>query len=268
MEIPATTAVRIELEGTVGRIVLARPEKLNALSRAVLEELASAAEFFDRSDATVVVIAGEGRAFSAGFDLSDPTWSELGPPEESGVVGRAMAEAIGGMEAVTIASIHGHCVGGGVVLASACDLRIGAGSALFRIPEVDLGVPLLWTGVPRLVRELGPALTKELVLTGRAFDAEEARAIRFLNRLVDDDELSAATDRLAHELAAKPRLVLRMTKQQVEEAAPSIPEGDGGPRADVEVFATAFRDPECRRVAAATMGLDGDSANAFDGSDT
>ena len=254
MDIPTTTAVRIELTGTVGRIVLARPEKLNALSRAVLEELATAAEFFDRSDAKVVVVAGEGRAFSAGFDLNDPSWSELGPPEESGVVGRAMVEAIGGMRALTIASIRGHCIGGGVVLASACDLRIGARGALFRIPEVDLGVPLLWTGVPRLVRELGPALTKELVLTGRAFDAEEARSIRFLNQLVDDDELPAATDRLAQELAGKPRLVLQMTKEQVEEASPSVPDTDGGARADVEVFATAFRDPECRQVAAATIG--------------
>ena len=68
-----------------------------------------------------------------------------------------MAEAIGGMRALTIASIQGHCVGGAVVLASACDLRIVAESATFRIPEVDLGIPLFWTGVPRLARELGPA---------------------------------------------------------------------------------------------------------------
>lgn len=254
MDVPATTAVRVELSGAVGRIVLARPAKLNALSRAVLEELTAAAEFLDRADAKVVVIAGEGRAFSAGFDLDDPTWSELGPMEESGAVGRAMVEAVGGMRAVTVAAIHGHCVGGGVVLAAACDLRVAARSSRFRIPEVDLGVPLLWTGVPRLVRELGPALTKELVLTGRAFDAEEAHAIRFVNRLVDDEVLSAVTDELAGELAAKPRLVLRTTKQQVEEAAPSVPATDDGARADVEVFARAFRDPECRQVAASTAG--------------
>src|SRR5690606_384772 len=112
----------------------------------------------------VVVITGAVPSFSAGFDLRDPSWAELGPPETSARVGRAMAESIGGMRAVTVAAIRGHCIGGGVVLASACDLRVASESARFRIPEVDLGVPLYWTGVPRLVRELGPAVTKDLIM--------------------------------------------------------------------------------------------------------
>src|SRR6185295_12018025 len=118
------------------------------LNRGMLEDLARVAAWFDdRADVKVVVISGAGKAFSAGFDLNDPSWRALGPPEQSAVVGRAMAEAIGNMRALTIASIHGHCIGGGVVLASACDLRVVAASATFRIPEVDLGVPLFWTGV-------------------------------------------------------------------------------------------------------------------------
>lgn len=251
---PTTTAIRLEVEGAVGRVVLDRPAKLNALSRAALEELTTAARWFDeRHDVKVVVVSGAGRAFSAGFDLADPSWSELGPFEESATVGRAMATAIAGMRALTIASVHGHCVGGGVVLAAACDLRIAADGARFRIPEVDLGVPLLWTGVPRLVRELGPAVTKELVLTGRAFDAEEAHRLRFVNRVVDDTELGDATHALATELASKPGLVLRTTKQQVEEAAPSVPTADGGPRADVATFAAALEDPESRRTAAGEL---------------
>jgi enoyl-CoA hydratase/carnithine racemase len=198
----------------------------------------------------VVVVAGEGAAFSAGFDLGDPTWSEVGPPQRSAVVGRAMAEAIGSMRAVTIASIRGHCIGGGVVLASACDLRIAATNAVFRIPEVDLGIPLFWTGVPRLARELGPALTKELVITGRSFDAAEARAVRFVNRVVADDELGLATGELANEIASKPALVLRTTKEQVEEATPSVPASDAGVGADVDLLAEAFADAECRESAA------------------
>ena len=175
--------VRREVDGAIGRLTLARPDKLNALSRAVLEGLAEAARVVRRAGGVkVVVVAGEGRAFSAGFDLNDRTWAELGPPERSAGVGRAMAEAIGGMRALTIASVQGHCVGGGVVLAAACDLRVAGDDARFRIPEVDLGIPLFWTGIPLLTRELGPALTKELVLTGRTFDADEAKAIRFVNR--------------------------------------------------------------------------------------
>lgn len=248
---PGTQALEIGVDGAVGRITLSRPEKLNALNRAALEELATAAAWFnDRPEVKIIVVSGEGRAFSAGFDLTDATWLELGPPERSGVVGRAMAEAIAGTQALTIASIHGHCVGGGVVLASACDLRIAAQGAAFRIPEVDLGIPLLWTGVPRLVRELGPAITKELVLTGRSFDAAEARSIGFVNRVVPDDELEAATEAWAGELACKPAFVLRTTKQQVEEASPSVPLSDRGAEDDVAVFATAFADRECQEVAA------------------
>jgi enoyl-CoA hydratase/carnithine racemase len=233
----------------VGRIVLARPEKLNALNRALLEELAQAAAWFDaQASVKVVVISGEGKAFSAGFDLADPSWRELGPPQQSAVVGRAMAEAIGAMRALTIASIHGHCVGGAVVLAAACDLRVAAASATFRIPEVDLGIPLFWTGVPRLTRELGPALTKELILTGRAFDAAEAHAIRFVNRVVADDVLEEQTDALAAALASKPALVLQMTKEQVEAVA-SV--AGGSADQDVADLAAAFADPEARAVAAA-----------------
>jgi enoyl-CoA hydratase/carnithine racemase len=162
-----------------------------------------------------------------------------------------MAEAIGGMQALTIAQVHGHCIGGGVVLAAACDLRVVGASARFRIPEVDLGIPLYWTGVPRLTRELGPALTKELILTGRAFEADEALAIRFANRVVDDAGLPAHTAAFAAELASKSALALRTTKQQVEAAAPPLAAGDAGAARDVADLAAAFADPESRAVAAA-----------------
>lgn len=241
--------------GAIGRLTLVRPEKLNALSIAVLQDLAAAAAWFDaRPEVKVVVVAGEGASFSAGFDLADPSWrAEGADPAANTQVGRAMADAIGSMQALTVASIRGHCIGGGVVLAAACDLRVVSDTARFRIPEVDLGVPLYWTGIPRLVRELGPALTKELVLTGRGFDAEEARAIRFANRLVPDADLEAATDELAGQLAAKPGFVLRTTKQQVEDAAPSVPAGVADAASDRAGWRAASSDPEARAIAAAYL---------------
>jgi enoyl-CoA hydratase/carnithine racemase len=250
--------VRREVDGRVGRITLTRPDKLNALSRAVLEELAAAARWFDeRPEVPVVVVAGEGRAFSAGFDLADRTWGELGPTG-SAEVGRAMADAIGGMAALTIAAVQGHCVGGGVVLASACDLRVAGDDARFRIPEVDLGIPLFWSGVPRLVRELGPAVTKELVLTGRVFDAAEAHALRFVNRVVPTGDLAVAVDGLAAELAAKPAFVLRTTKAQVDEAAPPVPPGELATlAAEIRGYAAALADPEAREAAADYVGRRG-----------
>jgi enoyl-CoA hydratase/carnithine racemase len=229
--------LRREADGAVGRLTLSRPDQLNALSRAVLEGVADAAEWFDaQPDVKVVVVAGEGRAFSAGFDLKDRSWAELGPLEQSAPTGRRAAESLAAMRAVTVASIQGHCIGGGVVLAAACDLRLVSDDARFRIPEVDLGVPLLQ-------RELGPARTKELVMTGRAFDAAEAAAMGFANRVVPREELAAVTAALAAELAAKPALVLRTTKHQVDH-------GDGSVDDDVAGFAAAYADPECRAHAA------------------
>lgn len=237
--------LRWEADGRIGRLTLTRPEARNALTRAVLEGLAEAAAWFDdRSEVSVVVVAGEGPSFSGGFDLADRTWAELGPPEASAAVGRAMAEALSGMRAVTVAAVQGHCVGGGVVLAAACDLRVAAADATFRIPEVDLGVPLYWAGIPLLARQLGPAVTKELVMTGRPFGADEARSIGFVNRVVAAAELGSATEALASELAAKPPLVLAVTKRQVDAVVPAIPAAAGGVEDDLAGFAAALRDPE------------------------
>ena len=98
-------------------------------------------------DVKVVIISGAGRAFSAGADLASFGGPADTLPRAAADAGRRMAEAIEGMEAATIAAVHGHCVGGGVVLAGACDLRIAAESTRFSIPEVDLGIPLAWTPV-------------------------------------------------------------------------------------------------------------------------
>lgn len=222
---PAFSDLRLSAEGVVGRLVLDRPAKLNALSPELLQSLIGAARWFDAEGAVkVVIVSGEGRAFSAGADLGAFTsaaadvdaWEAIRARAD---LGRQMAEAIGGMRAMTIAAIHGHCVGGGVVLAAACDLRVAATSARFSIPEVDLGIPLAWGGIPRLVRELGPAVTKELVLTCRPFDANEARSLRFVNSVVEEDQLDTAVERLAARLAAQPSYSLELTKRHVNEVA-------------------------------------------------
>ncbi|MBI2705090.1 MAG: enoyl-CoA hydratase/isomerase family protein [Actinobacteria bacterium] len=251
---PATEAIRLTVRGPVAQITLARPGKLNALDRRTLEELTGAAAWIDEQlSIKVAVLAGEGANFSAGFDLADPAWRELGPPELAAATGRAAVSALGSSRTITIASVRGHCIGGGVVLAAACDLRIVSSSAMFRIPEVDLGVPLYWTGIPRLTRELGPALTKELVLTGRPFGAEEARTARFANRTVPDGELDSATLALALDLASKPALVLETTKQQVDQAAPPVALAHSSPEDDIAGFAAAFADEQCRAAFAAYL---------------
>src|SRR5205807_10471691 len=131
--------------------------------------------------------------------------------------GRQMAEAIESMRAVTIARVHGHCVGGAVVLVAACDLRVAAATTRFSIPEVDLGIPLAWGGIPRLVREIGPAVTKALVMTCRPFDAAEAHAIGFVNHVAAVHELAATVVSVVDALVSKSALVLEQTKQAVHD---------------------------------------------------
>jgi enoyl-CoA hydratase/carnithine racemase len=239
----ATLAV--EIEGSVGRLRLDRPEKLNPLGAETLRELAAAARWFDaRPEVKAVVVRGAGRAFSAGADLASFTGPAQGSPRDAADLGREMADALEGMRALTIAAIHGWCVGGGLVLAAACDLRIASDDARFSIPEVDLGIPLAWGGIPRLVREIGPALTKELVLTCRPFDAAEARAAGFLNRVVPAARLDAEAEELAGALAGKAGFALFATKRHVNAVTAQMV-GTARSWSDADGLATALADPEC-----------------------
>jgi enoyl-CoA hydratase/carnithine racemase len=246
--VPEFEHVRVDADGAVGSLTLARPQSLNALAPQTLEELARAAAWFDAQPrVTAVVVAGEGRAFCAGFDIGSMggDGDDETAARERVELGRMMAEAISGMQAVTVAAIQGHCVGGGVVLAASCDVRVAAVGAVFSIPEVDLGIPLAWGGIPRLVRELGPAMTKELVLTCRPFDAAEARELRLLNAVVPDDELSATADALAAKLASQPASILRATKRHINAVAEEAGSTAESFR-DADVLLAALRDPQAR----------------------
>jgi enoyl-CoA hydratase/carnithine racemase len=234
-----------KVDGAIGHLTLNRPAKLNPLSTTALTELAAAARWFDEQSAVkVVVVSGAGRAFSAGADLASFGGPQEGSAREAADRGREMADALESMRALSIAAIQGWCVGGGLVLAAACDLRVAAQDARFSIPEVDLGIPLAWGGIPRLVREIGPALTKELVLTCRPFDAAEAKAAGFLNRLVPPEELDSSVRALAESLAAKASHALFSTKRHVNAVTDQMV-GTMRSWSDADGLVTAFGDDEC-----------------------
>lgn len=238
------------VDGRIGRLTLNRPEKLNPLSTRCLDELAAAAAWFDEQpDVRVVVVTGAGRAFSAGADLAGFEAPGDRPARDAVDAGRVMVESIERMRAVTIASIHGHCIGGGVLLAMACDLRIAAESTNFVIPEVDLGIPLTWGGIPRLVREIGAAATRDLVLSCRPFTAMEAHVRGVANRMVADDDLAGEVDDLARALAAKSAYTLRATLEAVDVAAEALVP-TAGAWSDADQYLTALGDAESREVAA------------------
>ena len=217
--------LRIETDGNLGLLTLARPERLNAVDSTMLGELAQAAAWFDaRSEIDVVVLRGEGRAFSAGADLkaaagaaSELNWRQR---REAGQLGRRAMDALEQMRALTVAQVQGYAVGGGFLLMLACDLRVVAEDAVFFIPEVELGLPLAWGGVPRMVREIGPARTKELIITCRRFGPSEIPAM--VNRIVPPERLEEEALELARSLASMPTVPAAITKDHVNAVTRSM----------------------------------------------
>jgi enoyl-CoA hydratase/carnithine racemase len=214
-----------EFDGLV-TITLARPEKLNALDHLLHEQLqAVLVELETDVTARVVVLTGEGRAFSAGAELGsrrpEPPVNDLDRIAIANLGGRT-CELIDRLPQVTIASLNGLAVGGGVVLAISCDLRLAAASAWFSIPEVELGLPLTWQALPRLVRELGPARTKELVMACDRFSAADAERWGMVNHVHPDEELASATRALAARLLSMDPLTLSMTKRACDALAAAL----------------------------------------------
>lgn len=251
VEQPNFEALLVEVDGRIGRVTLNRPEKLNALSRHLMSEIVELGAWLKlREDIRVVILSGAGRSFSAGFDLNDFSSASAGEsPRIAADLGRLATNALTDVPQLTIAAVHGHCVGGGVVFVAACDLRVATTETTFIIPEVDLGIPLAWGGIPRLVREIGPALTKELVLTCRPFDAAEAKAIGFINRVVAPEDLDTTVNELAENLASKTLYSLHSTKQQVNAVMEEIA-GTGRSAGDADMLVYAMRDPESREATA------------------
>lgn len=251
--------IKVEIDGALGRLTLNRPDRLNAIGATMLRELAEAARWFDaHQDLRVVIVSGAGRAFSAGADLKDSpvpqdarashrSWLAR---REDGQLGLRAADALENMHAVTIAQVHGYAVGGGIVLMAACDLRIVAEDASFFIPEVELGIPLAWGGIPRLVREIGPALTKELVMTCRRFTPEEAKAIGFVNRVVPPARLKDEVEELAQQLIAMPSVPVAITKEHVNSVVRTMSAGTTA-FADGDVLLSSMGVEESRAAAAA-----------------
>ena len=211
------------------------PEKLNAISGTMHRELQEACrQLQDDSAARVVIVTGAGRAFSAGADLGGAPGASRSPlparyasdsvleERVRSSIGNRTAAALEGLDQVTIGAVNGLAIGGAVVFLACLDMRLAAASAWFSIPEVDLDIPLTWNALPRLMRELGPARTKELVMTCDRFSAEDALRWGFLNHVVPDAELLPRARELASKLLAKDPLSLALTKSTTNALAEAM----------------------------------------------
>jgi enoyl-CoA hydratase/carnithine racemase len=215
----------LELSGLV-TITLNRPEKLNAVSLSIHQGLQRAcAELRDDGKARVVIVTGAGRAFSSGADLGDRSKDSATSQEQQfqlpgdileertlAAFGHRTTADLENLPQVTIGAINGLAIGAGVAFLTCLDIRLAASSAWFSIPEVELEFPLTLNTLPRLMRDLGPARTKELVMTCDRFSAEDALRWGFVNHVVPDGELMPAARGLAAKLLAKDPMSLALTK--------------------------------------------------------
>jgi enoyl-CoA hydratase/carnithine racemase len=210
--VSAAPAATLTQDGAVARLTLERPEARNALSRAMADALEGGLARLARADEVrAVVVAGRGRSFCAGADISEmPT---LSPAEAEALAARwqRIMDAFAALPQVTIAAVQGHALGGGLMLAIAQDLRVAEASARFGLPEVTLGFNPGY-GIARLLDIAGGAHGRDLMLTARTVDAAEAHRMGLVTRVVPDGTLDAAADEMARDVARSPRGGLAASK--------------------------------------------------------
>jgi enoyl-CoA hydratase/carnithine racemase len=208
--------VEVRTHGRACVVALRREHKLNALSTALEGALAEAIERPDVRASACVVFTGGERAFSAGADVGelrdrDPA-SILAYYRETG----AVYERVAALPQPTISAIAGYCLGGGLELALATDLRIADSSAVFGLPEVSIGIVPSSGGMHRLVRLLGVGRAKELVLLGDRFGADDAHALGLVTEVVPDGDGENRALELAERMAGLPPMALALAKQAID----------------------------------------------------
>jgi cyclohexa-1,5-dienecarbonyl-CoA hydratase len=195
----------------VARIVL-RHAPLNIIDLPMMEELAhTLAEIEAHADVSVIVLSGEGKAFSAGVDVAAHTPDKT---EEMLSKFHAVVRALVASRKITIAAVHGHCLGGGAELAMVCDMGYTTASAQWGFPEIKLGCypPVACTALAALV---GQKHAAELILTGRTISGSEAAEIGLANRSVTDEGLAGVVDRTVKDLTGLSHAALAATKKAI-----------------------------------------------------
>jgi enoyl-CoA hydratase/carnithine racemase len=207
------TVVIVEDIGPIRRLTLNRPEKLNALDHHLVEELSNQLAVGANDDSVrVLILAGAGRSFCAGYDLGE----EAPLTHDEALAG--LRQSLDHLLEIfdhpkpIVAQVHGHCLAGGCDLMMMCDLAVASDDALFGQPEIRFGSTVVAQVMPWLV---GARRAKELVMTGRQVSSEEALQIGLVNMVVGRDALEGRALALARELAVVDPEVMRLTKQAI-----------------------------------------------------
>lgn len=214
-------AVRVDRDGGLAVVTLDRPGKLNALSTTLEQALLDALATREVADADAIVFTGEGRAFCAGADVAEVASLDAEAIAAYYRGSGRVYEAVAALGTPTVSAIHGYCLGGGLELALATDIRVADDTAVFGLPEVELGIVPSSGGLTRLVRMLGTARARELILLGSKVDAKTAHRLGLLTEVVAAGQARERALAVAHTLAGKPALAVAVAKQAIDAVAES-----------------------------------------------
>jgi enoyl-CoA hydratase len=210
-----TAGLRIASEGRVATVTVDRPNVLNALDTALLEELmATLGDLGSDARVGVIVLTGSGdRSFIAGADIKEMAGKTPLEARAYSELGQEIAHKLETMRKPTIAAVNGYALGGGCEMALACDVRLASENAEFGQPEINLGIIPGWGASQRLARATNIGYAKELILTGRRVDAAEALERGLVQHVYPADELMPAAWEMAAEMASKSPVALYYAKE-------------------------------------------------------
>jgi len=235
--------VLCERTGDVAVVRLNRPDKKNAIDRAMVDALHGVLGDLETGEARVVVLTGAGETFASGADIAE--LRERKRADALAAINSGLFRRIERLPMPTIAAVRGYALGGGCELAMSCDLRVAGEGARFGQPEVKLGIIAGAGGGYRLRQLVGLGRARELLYTGRIVRADEAARIGLVERMVADDEVLDAALALAGEIAAADPLAIRLTK--IGLGLQSSAEAEQGGRFEIVAQAVTFESEEKRR---------------------
>jgi enoyl-CoA hydratase len=239
-------SVIYEAHDSIALVRLNRPEKMNSLSREMLEELRGIFERVERAgDVRVVILTGAGeRAFSAGTDINELQSLEASGAHAASMRGQSVCEVIEGCVKPVIAAVNGVAAGGGCELALSCHIRLASSTANFSLPETKLGMIPAYGGTQRAPRDIGTSRALELMLTGRTLSADDVLRYGLVNRIVEPSRLLAEAETLAHSIAELAPLAIRACLKAVRRGMElSLEEGL---ELEAELFSSLFDTEDVR----------------------
>ena len=230
--------LRVEHDGPIAHIIFGSDKGVNVLSSELLKTLKSVWTGIEGNTTRVCILRGEGKAFLAGADIKEMSAFDASAAREFAALGQDVFDRIEKSDIVSIAAIHGACLGGGCELALACDIRMGSAGMLIGQPEVNLGLIPGFGGSQRLPRVVGLGTALRMILTGQPLNADEALRCSLITDTGSPDDLAERATQLAKVIASRGPDALRLAKKLTRTALNV--DQSAGLKAERYAFGTTF----------------------------